>query len=138
MEKRRGYCQIDVMEKLPQEIITVTLDQLDFDDVLNCIHVTKNWRYHICNSSASSPQHVTLDHKTSEKSGSFSSEFYRSSIRLLSDGVKSLKIDGETREKGEVLGMLISVPFNNLQKLIIGNVRCSFYFFMVINQKVIL
>ena len=85
------YRQVDVMKKIPHEIRTLILDQLDFTDILNCIHVSKDWRRYIYDSSTITQQHVILDYETRQKSGSFSSGFYKSSMKLLSDTVKSLK-----------------------------------------------
>ncbi|KAG2220802.1 hypothetical protein INT45_012471 [Circinella minor] len=104
MEKLEKSCRIDVMTKFPHEIRTLILDRLDFIDILN-----SNIR-----------QQVILNEKTRQKSGSFSSQFYKSSMQVLSDGVKSLKIDynGYKEEiEVDILTMLTSVSFNNLRVL---------------------
>ena len=129
--------QVDAMTRLPHEIMTLILNQLGFSDILNCVQVSKFWRQIICDSSATSRQNIILDYITT----SFPSEFYKSSISLLSDGAKSLGICGpfEENTKMELLDMLTNVSFNNLRVLTIGNVKNTFVTVLyVYKSKVIL
>ncbi|KAI7854592.1 hypothetical protein BDC45DRAFT_535174 [Circinella umbellata] len=121
MEKLKNSSRIDVMTKFPPEIRTLILDQLDFIDILSCIRVSKDWRHFIFNDLPNIRQ-VILDEKTRQKSGSFCSQFYKSSMQVLSDGVKSLKIDYQGYKEEievDILTMLTSVSFNNLRVLIV-------------------
>ena len=137
MEKPAEYRQVDVIKKLPHEIRTLILDQRDFIDILNCIHVSKDWRLCILDDTESIRQHVILDYETRERNVSFSSEFYKSPMTLLSDGVKSLKIDGGIieEEKTEMYDILRSVSFNYLRVLTIGNLK-NILFLLSLNKRV--
>ena len=138
IDKLEKYRQIDVIKNLPHEIVAVILDQLDFIDIINCMYVSKDWRQRICDdSSARNRQHVILDYETREKVGSFSKEFYRTPIKLLADGVKSLKIDkfssyGEPA--ADIRDMFTSVSFNHLRVLNIGNFK-DIIFIFIVNSK---
>ena len=123
----KEYRRTDIVKKLPQEIVTLILNQLDFDDILNCIHVSKHWRQRVCDDSAIVRRHVILDVKTREKSGSFSSEFYKSSVRLLSSGVTNLEMNAhfDKSEQIEIVHMMPNMLFNNLRKLTIGKLKQS-------------
>ena len=126
MEKLEESHRIDLMKKLPQEIVTLILDHVDFHDIVNCLQVSKDWRHHICNSSTMSRQHVILDYEARQDTGSLSTEFYKSSVRLLSDGIKSLKIPVHCEKlQTKILDTLAGVLFNNLRVLDIGNFKIT-------------
>ncbi|KAG2217138.1 hypothetical protein INT45_008853 [Circinella minor] len=115
--------QIDIMTKLPFDIRTLILDQLDLIDISNGIHVSKSWRKNICDSSATSRQNVILHHEMKEKTESLFSPFFKYSIGLLSNGVKRLQISTPSSWDNEEIKALIdistSVSFNNLRVLTI-------------------
>ena len=123
MEKLEESRRIDFMEKLPQEVVTLILDQLDFHDIVNCLQVSKNWRHHICNSPARSRQDMILGYEASQESASLAAEFYKSSVRLLSNEVKCLTIHKNEKITRRAPDMLAGVRFNNLRVLAIGNFK---------------
>ena len=98
MKKLEESRRIDFMEKLSQDVATLILDQLDFHHIVNCLQVSKDCRHHIFNSSARSRRDMILGYEARQKSGSLSTESYKSYVRLLSDGIKSLNIPAH-REK---------------------------------------
>ncbi|KAI7847144.1 hypothetical protein BDC45DRAFT_26199 [Circinella umbellata] len=131
IDKLKEYNRFDIT-RLPYEIRIFILKQLDFIDIVNCINVSKDWRRCICNDSANNKYHVILDSKTRQQSGSFSSNFFKTSMKLLCDSVKNLKLDrrllGEDTRM-EIRDLLKSVRFNNLRVLKIGKLKIFFFFF---------
>ena len=138
MNKPEEYRHINGMKELPQEIRTIIFDQLDLIDILNCIHVSKDWRRYIYDSTASTPEYLKLDNKARKNSGSFSSEFYKSSIKLLSGDVEGLEIGlyPEEETKIEMFDLLANVPFHNLRVLSVIRKLKNILFLLSLNKSV--
>ncbi|KAI7848080.1 hypothetical protein BDC45DRAFT_610544 [Circinella umbellata] len=97
------------------------------------IHILMEEKKNMWTCSATSRQHVILNHQTRQRCGSLSSQFFKSSFRILSDGVKSLKIYNfrHIRSYGEwvknikeIPDMLTSVSLNSLEVLTIVANSC--------------
>ncbi|KAI7857524.1 hypothetical protein BDC45DRAFT_501417 [Circinella umbellata] len=123
VDKIERTSRIDIMTKLPYDIRTLILDHLDLTDIINGIHVSKNWRNCICDSSSISRQNVILHHEMKEKTESLFSPFFKYSIELLSNGVKRLQISTpsswDIQEMKALIDISTSVSFNNLRVLTI-------------------
>ncbi|KAI9271473.1 hypothetical protein BDA99DRAFT_556711 [Phascolomyces articulosus] len=73
----------DLMSRLPHDIITLILDKLSLDDILNCMDVARHWRQHITQCPTTSTLKLTFrDHKRIE--GEMQSSLYYKYLQQLS------------------------------------------------------
>ncbi|KAI7850258.1 hypothetical protein BDC45DRAFT_518878 [Circinella umbellata] len=116
--------RVDLMKRLPYDIAISILNQLTFNDILNCLDVSKLWRQYILGCETIKVQNVILtdemmtDYFTRTGSSSPSS-LYRA-VQLISDQVMSLKINCSESQVEEVANLLHNVSFHHLHSLEVG------------------
>ena len=115
--------RVDLMKKLPYDIIMAILNQLTFGDILNCINVSKLWRQYILGCETSRVQNLVLtDEMMTDHFNQTGSSLYRA-VQLISDQVTSLKIDCSESRVRDVVNLLNNVSFPHIRSLEVGKFK---------------